>query len=104
MLIGEIYLPVERLMHYYGRERAGVHLPFNFQLVDAPWEARALATLIADYEAALPPGGWPNWVLGNHDRPRVAAKRRGSAGPRRGDAAADAARHADALLRRRARA
>ena len=26
-------------------------------------------------EAALPPGGWPNWVLGNHDRPRVAAKR-----------------------------
>ena len=75
VLIGEIYLPVDRLMHYYGRERAGVHLPFNFQLVDAPWEARALATLIADYEAALPPGGWPNWVLGNHDRPRVAAKR-----------------------------
>ena len=34
-----------------------------------------LATLIADYEAALPPGCWPNWVLGNHDRPRVAAKR-----------------------------
>ena len=21
----------------------------------------------------LPPGGWPNWVLGNHDRPRIAA-------------------------------
>ena len=75
VLIGEIYLPVERLMHYYGRERAEVHLPFNFQLVDAPWEAPVLATLIARYEAALPPGGWPNWVLGNHDRPRVAAKR-----------------------------
>ena len=80
MLIGEIYLPVERLMHYYGRPRSpGVHLPFNFQLVDAPWNARALASLIADYEAALPPGGWPNWVLGNHDRPRVAAKRVGEA-------------------------
>ncbi len=75
VLIGEIYLPVDRLMHYYGRERAGVHLPFNFQLVDASWEARSLAPLIANYEAALPPGGWPNWVLGNHDRPRVAAKR-----------------------------
>jgi len=24
--------------------------------------------------AALPPGGWPNWVLGNHDRPRVASR------------------------------
>ena len=75
VLIGEIYLPVDRLMHYYGRERAEVHLPFNFQLVDASWDARCLATLITDYEAALPPGGWPNWVLGNHDRPRVAAKR-----------------------------
>jgi glycosidase len=74
VLIGEIYLPVDRLMHYYGQDRAGVHLPFNFQLVDASWKARSLALLIASYEAALPPGGWPNWVLGNHDRPRVAAK------------------------------
>jgi len=75
VLIGEVYLPVDRLMNYYGREQAEVHLPFNFLLVDTPWERRSLATLIANYEKALPPGGWPNWVLGNHDRPRVAAKR-----------------------------
>ncbi len=74
VLIGEIYLPVERLMHYYGRGRPGVHLPFNFQLVDARWNAQALATIIKEYEAALPTGGWPNWVLGNHDRPRIAAR------------------------------
>jgi alpha-glucosidase len=74
VLIGEIYLPVERLMHYYGREVAGVHLPFNFQLIDAPWHARGLASIIAEYEAALPPGGWPNWVLGNHDRSRIVAR------------------------------
>ncbi len=74
LLIGEIYLPLERLMRYYGRERAGVHLPFNFQLVEAPWQARGLATMIAEYEAALPPGAWPNWVLGNHDRARIAAR------------------------------
>jgi glycosidase len=30
--------------------------------------------LIDKYEAALPAGGWPNWVLGNHDRPRVASR------------------------------
>jgi len=75
VLIGEIYLPVERLMHYYGQGEPGVHLPFNFQLIDAPWNARTLAAQIAEYEAALPDGGWPNWVLGNHDRPRVASKR-----------------------------
>jgi alpha-glucosidase len=75
VLIGEIYLPVARMLSYYGLERSEVHLPYNFQLVDAPWAARSLARLIAEYEAALPPGGWPNWVLGNHDRPRVATKR-----------------------------
>jgi alpha-glucosidase len=75
VLIGEIYLPVDRLVQYYGRERPEVHLPLNFQLIDTPWEAHSLATMITDYEAALPPGGWPNWVLGNHDRPRVATKR-----------------------------
>jgi alpha-glucosidase len=74
VLIGEIYLPVERLMHYYGPENTGVHLPFNFQLVDAPWSARSLRAMIAEYEAALPSGGWPNWVLGNHDRPRIAER------------------------------
>ncbi len=74
VLIGEIYLPLERLMLYYGREEPGVHMPFNFGLIGAQWDARALGAMIAAYEAALPPGGWPNWVLGNHDRPRIAAR------------------------------
>ena len=34
-----------------------------------------MRALIAEYEGALPPGAWPNWVLGNHDRPRSATKR-----------------------------
>jgi alpha-glucosidase len=74
VLIGEVYLPLARLMHYYGGDLLGVHLPFNFQLIEAPWEARGLAARIAEYEAALPQGAWPNWVLGNHDRPRIAAR------------------------------
>ena len=74
VLVGEIYLPIERLMAYYGRAGEGVHLPFNFQLIDAFWNAPALHKMIGDYEKALPPGGWPNWVLGNHDRPRIAAR------------------------------
>jgi len=74
VLIGEIYLPIERLFTYYGRDLSGTHLPFNFTLLQAPWNARAIARLIDEYETALPPGGWPNWVLGNHDRPRVASR------------------------------
>ncbi len=36
--------------------------------------ARRSASWSTDYEGALPPGGWPNWVLGNHDQPRIAAR------------------------------
>ncbi len=74
VLIGEIYLPFERLVAYYGKDLSGAHLPFNFALLSAPWNARSVEKIIADYEAALPAGAWPNWVLGNHDRPRVASR------------------------------
>jgi alpha-glucosidase len=74
LLIGEIYLPVERLVAYYGQDLSGVHLPFNFHLILAEWDARRLAVWVETYERALPPGGWPNWVLGNHDQTRVATR------------------------------
>jgi alpha-glucosidase len=74
LLIGEIYLPPGRLVSYYGRHLEGVHLPFNFGLLETRWHARGIATLIEEYEGALPAGSWPNWVLGNHDRPRIATR------------------------------
>jgi glycosidase len=34
-----------------------------------------LRQVIADYEASLPNFfGWPNWVIGSHDAPRIAAR------------------------------
>ncbi len=74
VLIGEIYLPTERVMAYYGTDGHGIHLPYNFQLLLLPWEARTIAAAIDTYEAALPVGAWPNWVLGNHDQPRIASR------------------------------
>jgi alpha-glucosidase len=74
VLIGEIYLPVERLVTYYGIGLEGVHLPFNFQLLLCEWNARAILDLVGEYEATLPQGGWPNWVLGNHDSHRIATR------------------------------
>jgi len=74
VLIGEIYLPLERLVVYYGKDLAGAHLPFNFALLSAPWNARAIEKIIFKYESVLPQGAWPNWVLGNHDRPRVGSR------------------------------
>jgi alpha-glucosidase len=74
VLIGEIYLPLERLVAYYGKDLSGTHLPFNFALLSAPWHAREIEQIIFEYESVLPAGAWPNWVLGNHDRPRVASR------------------------------
>jgi alpha-glucosidase len=74
VLMGEIYLPIERLVQYYGLDLGGVHVPFNFQLLLAKWHARDIARIIGEYEATLPEHGWPNWVLGNHERPRVASR------------------------------
>lgn len=74
-VIGEVYLPLEKVVGYYGTpERPGAHLPFNFHLIGATWKASTIADLIAHYESVLPPGCWPNWVLGNHDRSRVASR------------------------------
>ncbi len=75
VLIGEIYMSVEDLVSYYGPELDEVHLPFNFNLVTLrEWGAAIVRDVVDRYELALPEGAWPNWVLGNHDQPRIASR------------------------------
>jgi len=81
VLIGEIYLPIRSLVKYYGEavegptpHLLGAQMPFNFHLIQTGWQAPLIAELIRQYEAALPPGAWPNWVLGNHDQKRLASR------------------------------
>jgi alpha-glucosidase len=74
VLIGETYLPNAELVRYYGTNSDECHLPFNFQLINLPWEAAAIRSAVDAYEAALPADAWPNWVLGNHDRQRIASR------------------------------
>jgi len=89
VLIGEIYLPLPELVTYYGMpvkhgpagtpgpetpELNGANLPFNFHLIQVEWNASAIADVVRTYEQLLPPGAWPNYVLGNHDRRRLASR------------------------------
>jgi alpha-glucosidase len=74
LIIGEIYLPITKLVTYYGEDGRGAHLPFNFHLITLPWDALHIGAAVSEYEGSLPTGGWPNWVLGNHDQPRVASR------------------------------
>ena len=74
LLIGEIYLPPGRLTRYHGEDGRGVHLAFNTALITRPWTAPSVLEAVEAYETALPGHAWPNWVLGNHDQPRVASR------------------------------
>ncbi len=85
VLIGEIYLPLPELVRYYGfpaeqisdpaaPQLNGANLPFNFHLIQTNWSAHAIADIINTYESLLPAGAWPNYVLGNHDQPRLASR------------------------------
>jgi alpha-glucosidase len=75
VLIGEIYMEPEQLVAYYGPLLDEVHLPFNFNLVTLrEWGAASIRAMVDRYEGALPAGAWPNWVLGNHDQPRIASR------------------------------
>jgi alpha-glucosidase len=74
LMIAEIYLPVHKLVAYYGANNSEAHLPFNFTLITLPWDARQISAAIDEYEGALAADDWPNWVIGNHDQPRITSR------------------------------
>ncbi len=52
---------------YYGQHNDELHLAFNFDFTRSAWNARSFQQKIERWEALLPPGAWPNYVLSNHD-------------------------------------
>jgi alpha-glucosidase len=73
VLIGETYeFDVEKWATYYGDdEQAGLHMPFNFGLLKAPWTAEGVREHVEAIERVTRDRGWPNYVLGNHDEARL---------------------------------
>ncbi|MCK1387616.1 DUF3459 domain-containing protein [Bradyrhizobium sp. 21] len=74
LLCGEVQGKTDRIGHFYGNERPRLHLPLNFALLDSAWDALSLQATIDAYRNALPKGAWPVWVIGGHDKQRVASK------------------------------
>jgi alpha-glucosidase len=73
VMLGELE-PIPSLMSYYGADLDECHLPFNLSLLHVDWKAETIRIAVEAYEEALPPGAWPNWILGNHDQPRIAGR------------------------------
>ncbi|MFT5143416.1 MAG: alpha-glucosidase, partial [Thalassolituus oleivorans] len=75
VLIGEIHeFDVEKWAAYYGEAGQGLHMPFNFGLLKAPWTAAGVRHHVESIEKASHGKGWPNYVLGNHDDKRLATR------------------------------
>jgi alpha-glucosidase len=75
VVIGELHHPdFEIWAGFYGEELDEIHLPFNFHMLQAPWDAASLQTVIRSVCTALPDGAFANWVFGNHDQPRIASR------------------------------
>lgn len=74
VLAGEVQGKTDRIGHFYGGERPRFHLPLNFVLLDGPWDALSLQANIDAYLNAIPRTAWPDWVIGGHDKRRVASK------------------------------
>lgn len=73
--LGELHI-LDRAVwaSYYGANLDEIHIPFNFDMVFAPWDARSVRQSVETLQASLPPGAWPSYVLGNHDEARVASR------------------------------
>jgi alpha-glucosidase len=72
--IGEVWYELDRWVRYFGANGDGLHMPFNFKLMQSQWSAAAVRDLVESLEGVLPAYGWPNYVLGNHDYSRLASR------------------------------
>jgi alpha-glucosidase len=74
LLCGEVQGKTDRIGHFYGNDKPRLHLPLNFTLLDSDWSAISLQATIDAYFNAIPNGAWPDFVIGGHDKHRVASK------------------------------
>ncbi len=75
VMIAEMVLPPARAVAYHGADLDEAHMPHNFALAELrEWTADAVRAEVEAYEAVLPEGAWPNWLLGDHDFPRIASR------------------------------
>jgi alpha-glucosidase len=75
MAVGEIHIfDWSEWVDYYGKNLDELHMPFNFTLLTVKWGAQDVRQRVDALEMILPAGAWPNYVLGNHDEPRLASR------------------------------
>ncbi|KAI1894426.1 hypothetical protein AGOR_G00115680 [Albula goreensis] len=70
------YEEIDKTMMYYGTNNVKESdFPFNFYLIDLPdyLSGEGVYHLVNLWMTNMPRGKWPNWVVGNHDKPRISS-------------------------------
>jgi len=70
-VISEAYAKIPVMVEMFKSCAKKIHSPFNFNLMKLLWKAEEFKKFIDEYDKALGPEDWPNYVLGNHDKPRL---------------------------------
>ncbi|CAM9108832.1 unnamed protein product [Lampetra planeri] len=71
------YQEIDKTMMYYGTPQVKESdFPFNFNLLELPQGLSGLWVkhLVQRWMGNMPPGQWPNWLVGNHDTLRMASR------------------------------
>jgi alpha-glucosidase len=77
MMVGEVNLTGTELIAPYLGDDDELHLAFDFESLDVPWDAEGWRARIAHVEAIMGER-WPTWVFSNHDQPRIRTRLGGS--------------------------
>jgi alpha-glucosidase len=73
-MVSEIWSDMSQLLKMYRIVDKKHFSPFNFNFMTLPWKANIFKKFIDEYNGAVGTLYHPNYVLGNHDRPRVASR------------------------------
>ena len=74
VLLAEVDTSQDKIPPFYGdKDRPIIDLPLNYRLLDTPWTAHELSKMLQAYYKSLPEDAWPDWVIGSHDKKRIAS-------------------------------
>jgi alpha-glucosidase len=79
LMMTEAYASLANTVRWYGHNDTvkGAHMPFNFALIaglDKDSKATDFKNATDGWMKAMPANTNANWVIGNHDRPRVGTR------------------------------
>lgn len=75
VLVGEIFSQDPHLAaSYQGNGEDELHMAFNMEMLFLHWNGRSFVKALNKWYNALPPGGWPNLTMSNHDQWRHATR------------------------------